>query len=392
MRPSLSLIVTTIITLVFGRPASRIGNALVPLIASIVICAAASCAADVQEVKIGTLHGQLKYDVEQFQVKPGAKVRLTLRNTDEMQHNLLILTPGEDKPLMVAQKAWALGADAVVKQFVPDGPEVLFHTRVLDPQQSDTIEFVAPKQEGDYPFVCTLPGHAFTMKGKMRVSKIEAPTVFASKAGKEDTDAKFHVHVLDEPKVIRAFVDGGPPRSISVGLPGGINYLFDAELCYVRFGWQGMFLDVGPNVGRKPSERGGGWCRILGEKFELGGSGFPISIGARDAKHEVKFAGYRLRGKDVPQFFVTINGNRVTQTIRAASNGLGLESEFEFERDPGGPVYFYVSPFGLDLSSSAGVWHSGRLELKAGEAKKFSVTIVRAEKRKAKTKTPAEAP
>ena len=35
--------------------------------------------------------------------------------------------------------------------------------------------------------------------------------------------------VMDEPKVIRAFVDGGPPRSISVGLPGGINYLFEAR-------------------------------------------------------------------------------------------------------------------------------------------------------------------
>ncbi|HSI15359.1 MAG TPA: plastocyanin/azurin family copper-binding protein [Chthoniobacter sp.] len=352
-------------------------------------------AADVQEVKIGTLHGQLKFDVEQFQVKPGATVRLTLRNTDEMQHNLLILTPGDDKPLAVAQKAWALGENAIKKQFVPDGPDVLFHTRVVDPQQSDTVEFVAPQQEGDYPFVCTLPGHAFTMKGKMRVSKADAPAIVAAKegnGGKEVTDAKFHVHVMDEPKVIRAFVDGGPARSISVGLPGGINYLFDAEQCYVRFGWRGMFLDVGPNVGRNASDRGGGWCKILGEKFELGDSGFPISVGARDAKQEVKFAGYRVRGKEVPQFYFTIDGQRVTQTIRSAPEGVGLQSEFEFERAPRGPVYFYVSPHRLLLSSSAGTWHDGRLELQAGEAKKFTVTIVREEKDAAKSKTPNVAP
>jgi azurin len=349
-------------------------------------------AADAQEITIGTLHGQLRFDVDQFQVKPGAAVRLTLRNTDEMQHNLLILIPGDDKPLAVAQKAWSLGADAIKKQFVPDGPEVLFHTHVVDPQQSDTIEFTAPAQEGDYSYVCTLPGHAFTMKGKMRVSKTDAPPVVAAKAGKEDPDSKFHVHITDEPKVIRAFVEGGPARSISVGLPGGVSYLFDAEQCYVRFGWYGMFLDVGPNVGRNASDRGGGWCRILGEKFELGDSGFPLSVGARDAHNEVKFGGYRVRGKDAPQFFFTIDGNRVTQTIQPAPHGLGLQFDFEFEHDPGVPVYYYVSPHKLVLTSSAGTWHDGRLDLQPGEAKKFSVTIVREDKGAVKPKTPAQAP
>src|SRR4051812_44319673 len=64
-------------------------------------------AADDQAVKIGTLHGQMKYDVESFQVKPGTTVHLTLNNTDEMQHNLLILAPGNNKALEIAQKAWA---------------------------------------------------------------------------------------------------------------------------------------------------------------------------------------------------------------------------------------------------------------------------------------------
>ena len=109
-------------------------------------------AAAEQEIKIGTLHGKMRYDVESFQVKPGTKVRLTLKNTDEMQHNLLILTPGENKAMEVAQKAWALGEEAVKKAFVPDVPDVLFHTKVVDPQQSDTITFVAPDKEADYPY------------------------------------------------------------------------------------------------------------------------------------------------------------------------------------------------------------------------------------------------
>ncbi len=346
-------------------------------------------AADEKEVKIGTLHGQMKYDVQSFQVKPGAKVNLIFSNTDEMQHNLLILTPGEDKILGLAQKAWALGAEAVKKQFVPDGPDVLFHTRVLDPQQSDTITFTAPMQEGDYPYVCTMPGHVFSMRGKMRVSKVDEPVVMATKSDKAAAESSHHLHVTDEPKVIRAFVDGGPPRSISVGLPGSINYLFDADLCYVRFGWYGMFLDVGPNVGTTPNDRGGGWCQILGDKFELGDCGFPISTGTRDAKQKIVFAGYRMRGKDAPQFFYTIDGNPVTQVTRPSPTGVGLQMEFEFGRDPGA-VFFYVTPHGLKLTSSAGTWHDGRLELPAGEGKKFMVTIITETKaeRKAKPKTP----
>ncbi len=347
-------------------------------------------AAEEQEITIGTLHGKMKYDVDSFQVKPGVTVRLTLKNGDEMQHNLLILTPGEGKPLEIAQKAWALGADAVKKAFVPDGPDVLFHTRVVDPQQSDTITFVAPDKEADYPYVCTLPGHAFSMKGVMRVSKVSAPPVKAV-AEKGDGKAKIHLHVMDEPLVIRAFVDGGPARSISVGLPVGINYLFDAETCYVRFGWTGMFLDVGPNLGVGAGDRGGSWCKILGDKFELGDSGFPLSLGARDVKHVVKFAGYRVRGKDVPQFFFTVDGLAVTQTIQAATDGVGIQSEFEFERDPG-KVFFYVSPHGLELSSSAGTWHSGRLEVPAGAAKKFSVTIIRQPKEGRKPKSATVTP
>lgn len=358
------------------------------------VAAPLSRAADEQEVKIGTLHGQLKYDVESFRVKPGVTVRLTLKNTDEMQHNLLILVPGENKPLEVAQKAWALGEDAVKRAFVPDGPDVLFHTRVVDPQQSDTITFKTPEKEGSYPFVCTLPGHAFSMKGVMQVDKSAAVVTTKSAKSAPPADmgnSKFHVHVMDEPVIVRSFIDGGPARSIAVGLPGGVNYLFDAEACYVRFGWTGMFLDVGPNVGVSAGDRGGGWSKILGDKFELGDSGFPLSLGERDARQVVKFAGYRVRGKDAPQFHYTIDGKRVTQTIRAVPARVGLQYDFEFDAPPG-KVFFYASPHFLQLTSSAGTWDSGRLEVPAEQSKKFSITILRLTKDEAKVKVPAVAP
>ena len=42
------------------------------LLALLACAAPLAHAADEQEVKIGTLHGQLKYDVESFRVRPGA--------------------------------------------------------------------------------------------------------------------------------------------------------------------------------------------------------------------------------------------------------------------------------------------------------------------------------
>ena len=42
---------------------------------------------------------------------------------------------------------------------------------MLDPQQTATLEFVAPRQVGDYPYVCTFPGHWRIMQGTMKVAR-----------------------------------------------------------------------------------------------------------------------------------------------------------------------------------------------------------------------------
>lgn len=123
-----------------------------------------------QEVSVRALPGTMAFDLGSFSVKPGSRVKLTLVNDDGMQHNLVVCAPGEGVAALVGQAALALGAEAVEKQFIPDSPEVLFYTRVVDPGESGTIYFQAPEEEGSYPYVCTLPGHWFTMKGVMQVS------------------------------------------------------------------------------------------------------------------------------------------------------------------------------------------------------------------------------
>ena len=119
-------------------------------------------------ITIGVKPG-LKYDLENFNIKPNAKVKLELVNTDDMQHNLVGTLPkSADK---VGKTALILGIDGTAKNWVPDLKEVLFHTKIVQPGATEVIYFVAPAAEGDYEYVCTYPGHYMSMRGVMKVYK-----------------------------------------------------------------------------------------------------------------------------------------------------------------------------------------------------------------------------
>ncbi len=117
-------------------------------------------------ITVGTLPG-LRYDLSAFEVAPGARVEIIFQNDDDMLHNLVVVLPGTADA--VAAKALSLGLDGSEKGYVPVSTDVLFHTALLQPGESESIFFAAPSEEGDYPYVCTFPGHAPTMRGTMTV-------------------------------------------------------------------------------------------------------------------------------------------------------------------------------------------------------------------------------
>jgi azurin len=55
------------------------------------------------------------------------------------------------------------------KNYIPNLSEVLWSTPQLKQNTSHTIRFKAPKKSGEYPYVCTFPGHWVIMKGVMKV-------------------------------------------------------------------------------------------------------------------------------------------------------------------------------------------------------------------------------
>ena len=59
----------------------------------------------------------------------------------------------------------------MAKNYIPESSDILWHTKLVQPGQTETLEFVAPAEAGDYPYLCTFPGHWLLMQGVMKVEK-----------------------------------------------------------------------------------------------------------------------------------------------------------------------------------------------------------------------------
>ena len=126
---------------------------------------------------IKVVEEQMKYDTKVITVKAGLPVVLTLENPDGMQHNLVICKMGTINKVGKAADLMAQDPKSVEKNYVPQMPEVLAATILVNPGEAYTLEFIAPAQPGDYPFICTFPGHWRIMQGIMRVEKPKNTTI-----------------------------------------------------------------------------------------------------------------------------------------------------------------------------------------------------------------------
>ncbi len=125
-------------------------------------------AGDEAKVTIACIKEKLLYDTKKFTVRAGQKVTVLFKNDDYPPHNLIFVKPGTADE--VAALAIALGAEGFAKQFRPDTDKVLWGSPMLEHGQRATIQFTAPAP-GDYPYVCTFPGHSIIMRGVMHVVK-----------------------------------------------------------------------------------------------------------------------------------------------------------------------------------------------------------------------------
>ncbi len=109
----------------------------------------------------------LKYDIEKIEVKAGQKIRIDFINPDDMPHNFLIVMPGQGNK--VGEAALKLGIKGTELNYVPDMEEVIYHTKLLQPGEKESIYIIAPQNPGNYTYVCTYPGHYISMRGTLVV-------------------------------------------------------------------------------------------------------------------------------------------------------------------------------------------------------------------------------
>lgn len=111
---------------------------------------------------------EMVFNKTSLTAKAGAKVVITFKNNSSskgMTHNFVLVKPG--KAQSVIDASVAAGPD---KGWVAESADIIAKGKLVDAGETETIEFTAPAEAGEYPYICTFPGHA-TMKGVMKITK-----------------------------------------------------------------------------------------------------------------------------------------------------------------------------------------------------------------------------
>ena len=122
-------------------------------------------------IKLGVIPHEMKFDKPSFTVQAGTQVTIDFENLDFMQHNLVIGKKGSMEVIGKAADELAKNPKGAELNYVPEIPEVIVATVLVSPEGKETLVFTAPTEPGEYPFVCTVPGHWRIMNGIMVVRK-----------------------------------------------------------------------------------------------------------------------------------------------------------------------------------------------------------------------------
>jgi azurin len=114
----------------------------------------------------------MKFNVTEIRAKPGEAIAVTLVNQGTMPkfsmgHNWVLLAADVDLNAFAGDTALAAKTDYVPASYKD---RILAASKLLGPNESDTVIFNAPTKPGRYPFVCSFPGHfQVGMKGDLIV-------------------------------------------------------------------------------------------------------------------------------------------------------------------------------------------------------------------------------
>ena len=126
---------------------------------------------DVRVIAIGTVPARMIYDKMRIVVEAGKPVEFRFSNVDDMPHNLSVALPGSMEEIGTLAEDTAQDPDAIQRHYIPKSHKILVSSRLLQPGESQAISFVAPKEPGVYPVICTYPGHWRRMHAALYVTE-----------------------------------------------------------------------------------------------------------------------------------------------------------------------------------------------------------------------------
>jgi azurin len=324
------------------------------------------------KVTVKVLPGLIKFETTRFDVTAGALVELTFSNDCVMPHNLVIFKADAEPAIIAAVNT--MGLEGMEKNFVPEHPGIVAATKLLPATKKEVLAFTAPEQTGDYPYVCTFPGHWFTMRGVMRVraagAKLEAAqrstekVVQAEDALKNSGMSHKPLGTFEKPFVMRTFApdpnldpavfahhgvgkdavkydpatrldvtqaekdpatgverqvpvirkaEKGVAAAIAVNHGPEFSYVWDSTECRLLYVWRGGFLDMNTYWGKEPgTSRPKMYIPLLTGHLVYRASGAaPL---AENTDPAPQFLGYRMFN-GVPEFRYQIGTRIYRETI-----------------------------------------------------------------------------
>lgn len=110
----------------------------------------------------------MKYNLSELKGTAGTPIKLTLKHVgkiakEAMGHNIVILKSGTDVTAFTTKALTAKDTDYIPAS---ESNSIIAHSKLIGGGEEDTIEFTIT-EKGTYDFLCTFPGHAALMKGKL---------------------------------------------------------------------------------------------------------------------------------------------------------------------------------------------------------------------------------
>lgn len=119
-----------------------------------------------------TANDQMRYSTRKIEGKVGVPMEITLKHIGKipkasMSHNLVILKPGSMKAMISAKCSQAKDNNYIATD-AESKAAILAYSPQLGPGESHVVKFT-PTEAGDYPYMCTYPGHFSEMHGIITV-------------------------------------------------------------------------------------------------------------------------------------------------------------------------------------------------------------------------------